>query len=150
MLDKNDNNHKKFYEIIKTKRKSRNNLPTTMNYKSVNYQGEIKYKQLWNHLLSCFVDSQYTFSSINDTFTEQISDIYRANAIIDYLHLWDNYINWFSINEIKQAINSLDVKKDSGPMEISAKFLQYNINECAPILLNMFYAILETGSIPVK
>lgn len=62
--------------------------------------------------------------------------------------LWENYFDEFSLNDVVNVINSLDRKKDCGPMNISIGFIKDNIDTIAPELTNIFNAILETGKLP--
>lgn len=47
-------------------------------------------------------------------------------------------------------INDLSIRKDPGPMGISAAFLQFNIETVAPILVQCINTIFLTGRIPTK
>lgn len=54
----------------------------------------------------------------------------------------------FTLDEVTDAISNLDCKKDAGPISISAKFIIYNCDKLAPILLEIFNGILATGIFP--
>lgn len=58
-----------------------------------------------------------------------------------------NYTNSF-LQDDNDVIEALDMKKDPGPMMISANSLQYNSDNVFPILLNIFNSILQTGIVP--
>lgn len=81
-------------------------------------------------------------------FTEQAMDLYRVEYKTTHERLWDQYINWFTIDQVTEAIMSLHDKKDPGPIGITASFLKHNCNSIAPVLLNMFNIMMETGYVP--
>lgn len=52
--------------------------------------------------------------------------VYRVEFKSTYDTLWDQYTNWFTIEQITAAIMSLEDKKDPGPIGITAGFLKHN------------------------
>lgn len=98
-----------------------------------------------------YLKSRFGILSINfpkdeNEFDILCGDIYRNNYSNQYEHIWINYINWFELFEVENAIKSLSIKKDNGPMQISAEIIKRNINILPPILLKIFNAILECGN----
>lgn len=78
---------------------------------------------------------------------EQLNDLHRMHSDDSYSALWNN---WFSIEEVSEAINDLDEKKNSGLMQITAKFIKYNSEILVPFVTNMLNSILLTGIVPTE
>lgn len=130
------------------KRKAKSTFPISMFYNNQHLFGSARFHFVSIHLQNCFTISQPCFSTDYAAFSEEISDIYSDNFRNTYTHEWDEYVIWFTLSEVIWAISSLNVKKDSGPMNISAEFVKKNIDTLAPILLNIFNTVMATGVIP--
>lgn len=112
--------------------------------------GDARYALLRAHLSSCFTTSDAPFSTDFDVFNIQLSDIYRVHYSAQHEKIWEQYLNYFTLNDVTNAIDKLDCAKDAGPMMISAKFVVFNRDKLAPILLDIFNSILHTGNFPVE
>lgn len=97
ILTNNGNNHREFYKIMKSKRKTSSKFPVAMSYKNIKYHGLIKYHYIWKHLQSCYIQSRFIFASSNENFIEQISDVCRIHANYDIHNIWDEYLKWFTL-----------------------------------------------------
>lgn len=86
--------------------------------------GQQRFQLLSTHLQSCFISSDILFSQIVDELKVQDSDVYRSKYSNEYEYLWHEYTNWFTADKITSAIQKLNDKKDSGPMQITVKFIK--------------------------
>lgn len=145
-IDRND--RRKFYNFVRTKRISRTGMPTAMQYLGTLYYGNDRFVVLCSFLQSCFRNSSTEFSHDYNIFNEQALDLYRIEYKSTHEALWNQYINWFNIDQVTEAIMSLNDKKDPGPMGITAGFFKHNCLHIAPVLLNIFNVMLETGFVP--
>lgn len=148
LIRNNSKDYKQFYRLMSTKRKIINVLPPIMIFNNIKYSNDLRYHFLCKQLQSNFQEPTVSFASNQEDSHNQLGDIYREYATVDQNNIWENYVNSFNISEVTDAINSLDENKDSGPMQIQAKFLKFNNATIAPILTNIFNSILETGFIP--
>lgn len=130
-----------FYTLMRTKKCTKASLPLQMNFNGATSSGNARYEMLRDHLSSCFTNSDNAFPQDLNDFDTHLSDIYRINYSNEHESIWNKHINWFSLEEVSDAIDSLDYKKDSGPMLISAKFVIFNRDKLAPILLEIFNGI---------
>lgn len=139
---------REFYAIMSSKKKCKSTLPPMMTYEDIKYYGYQRIQMLGKHLFSCFTDIGTRFSDSFEEFDSQLNDIYRLNYESMHDDLWQDYCNFFSLDEVNNAMNKIDLKTDAGPMDISAKFIKYNQNILAPVLCNAYNAIMRTGVIP--
>lgn len=109
---------RKFYGIMKSKKNIKSTLPITMSFNEI------------------------------EMFDEQITDLYRECVSVKHNKLWQEYENNFTIDEVINAINHLDIAKDVGPMGIAVNFIKYKIDITAPILLNIYNSIMSIGIFP--
>lgn len=65
-----------------------------------------------------------------------------------YEDQWSDYINWFTIGEVRDAIDKLNEKRGDGPMQIPTNFVKFHADTLTPIIQNMFNGVLQTGIVP--
>lgn len=112
-----------------------------MTYNGATVTGRSRLSSLSTHLQSCFFKSSVNFSSA--------FDIFKKEALgSTHLDLWCEYENCFAATEIREAIESLDSKKDAGSMGISAEFIRANTEFCTPLFRHLFNYTMATGYIP--
>lgn len=145
-----DSNSKEFYDLMRTKSRNKQELPIKMKYCGQNYFGDQRISQIAKHLKSCFSESIIQFSNCPAIFNHQLSAIYEASYVDTHAELWNAFVNEFSTKDVKRSISELDIKSSSGPMLIAVKFIKYNQEKMAPILLNCFNSILATGQVPTS
>lgn len=144
------NDSRDFYKIMKSRKRPSNQLPPAMEHLGLPIYGENRIIAIANHLKSCFTESSMQFSDDVDISLDQISQIYQEHFDEANNNLWVDYINGFELTDVISVINGLDEKKDAGPMNISVKFIKFNCDILAPILLNIFNVILSTGVVPTE
>lgn len=119
-----------------------------MMYKNTPCSEQLRYKFINEHLQSSFCNSSIVISNNQIIAREQLTDIYQQSYDSIHDNIWFNYNNMFTLEEVITAINELDDRKDPGPMNIESKYLKFNIQIIAPIILSICNAILDTGHIP--
>lgn len=102
------NDGRKFFKFIKTKKTAKTELPATMLYENQVLTGNGRLKKLCDFFESCYTQSSVVFPSEYGEFKELALDIYRTKYSAQHENLWTNYLNWFTIDEVISAINSLD------------------------------------------
>lgn len=137
-------NATEFYKLMRSRNTEKNELPLLMFMGNEQYTGISRIKAIARHLESAFCKDEYFCVDTE----EKLDTIYQQFQSNRYEHLWENFSNYFTLNEVCNVIKSLDVKKDPGPMLISAQFVKSNVNIVAPILTNYFNALLKVGHIP--
>lgn len=80
---------------------------------------------IYKQLTSSFVESQVDFSQDHNQRYLQLEAIYDQHYTNQFSNSWNNHDDSISIDEIQQAINDLDPKKDPGPMAITAEFFKF-------------------------
>lgn len=123
-------------------------FPIEMNYNGVKLFGQQRIQAIVSHLKSCFITSNFDFSSELSTLADQTLDIYHQQYSDRHSNLWDDFNGYFDTSEIKNAIQKLDEKKDDGPMGIASRFIKYNSDILAPIFEVIFNNVMCTGTVP--
>lgn len=119
-----------------------------MSMNGESYSGLSRIDALITNLSTCLVVPDVSPLNSRAECTAQLLAIYNQIFRTDHDDCWRQYEHSFSLNDVKEAIHGLDIKKDWGPMGISSNLIKYNVDELSPILLDMFNAILSTGIHP--
>lgn len=139
---------RRFLRAMKTLKGGKTTLPLQMTYRGIQYFGADRFASLVMHLQSCFAVPTNYFRENVDDFLADIDIIYQANYEALNTVAWVNFENIFDLEDIRRCITEIDIKKDPGPMLISALVLKHIVDIAAPLLLNVMNSILQTGIIP--
>lgn len=139
---------RKFYQLLKTKRRGTSGLLCKCRSLIIITRVPLDLPHWQQHLSSCFAVPPEFFASNYEDLSEQILECYWQNYNMTHQERWNNYNNFFSHQEIARAIVCLDVRKDSGPMGITARFIKFDIGKMIPLLQNIFDAIMMSGIVP--
>lgn len=148
LIDNIGGHSREFFDMMRTKKKKKSVLPLQMSLDGRLFHGSDRLIALTNHLQSCFSCPIDAFSSDLNELSDEIFEIYGANYKTDHQEKWHNYNNFFTLEEICDVIRTLDIRKDSGPMDLSVRFIKFNMRSIAPVLLNLFDAIMMSGIVP--
>lgn len=138
------------YQIYRTRHKPRNALPSTMTYKGETINEEHIPQAFLEHLRGSFDEKALAFPSNYDDSDSWLWDIYHQNYSELQEGIWNDYVHECTLEEIEEAIDGLNVKKDPGPMGISAAMIIHCKNELKKVILNVFNAIMKTGHVPYE
>lgn len=94
------NDCRKFYQFVKSKKIAHTELPMTLLYKNQVYTDDLRIQQFCNHFESCFIKSTVALPAVYNDFIELAHDIYRSNYTPRYEQYWNDYINWFTLDEV--------------------------------------------------
>lgn len=79
-----------------------------------------RFFKLAESLSSNIISNSGSFDDFYDTFHTIYIDNFSPTS------LWDDYINWFTIIEARDAIRSLNIRKNPGPMGIYPVIIKNN------------------------
>lgn len=119
-----------------------------MTYEDQRLYGEKRIFKLMIHLQSCFTTASINLFDDHYIFTRQMNSLFEHYHDDNRNEFWIDFLNFFELDDIIEAISELDLKKDSGPMKIPVNFIIDNRVVLGPILLNIFNSILVTGMVP--
>lgn len=148
MIQNVGGNSSDFYNLVKSKTKTRSALPPMLIKGGIRYFGVDRFDVLATHLKASFTTSSTNFSNQHGECYNQLEKIYDENITKDYTQLWQNYQENFNIEDVANIVLNLNERKDPGPMCISAKFIKFNANKLIPILHQYLCRVLEHGIIP--
>lgn len=103
----------------------------------------IRKKKIENRYLIFFFSIVFMMNILNN----MLSYIYNHHFQHAKTHLWNN-VNDISDFEVESAIDSINLKKDHGPMGIESSFIKYNKKIIAPLLRKFFNICLHESTIP--
>lgn len=135
-----------FYSVMKNRSKANSSLPIVMYNNERQFIGSARFNAIASQLESAFTKDD-TFSADS---AQKIEQIYEENYDDQYIENWNEYSDSFTLGEVVEAIKSLNLKTDTGPMLISAQFIKNNLDVTAPFLTKFFNAILLSGIIPLE
>lgn len=85
-----------------------------------------RHELISQHLFSVFKKPTTTFTEdIDETYKQRVN-IYDENLSRTYIHLWTDYKDSFSLDEVQNAIASIKLKSEPGPMGLTAASIRYN------------------------
>lgn len=99
-------------------------------------------------LESCYAADANPLPIDDELFEEAISDIYRDHYSAANVGCWGNYDNSSDEKELFDAIHSLKIRKDAGPMGIQAKTVKEHQQRLLLPILSTFNIALNRGRIP--
>lgn len=76
----------------------------------------------------------------------QLEEIYDAHIDRTHSTHWITYTEHF--DDVAAVIQNLNLRKDAGPMGITATFIKFNASKLPPIIHHYLSKILEFGIIP--
>lgn len=148
LIDKCNSDARLLYQLMKTKRNAKGELPAIMFEHQIKRVGHERISALHKHLNACFFDSYTPFPVDQSECNILLGDIYRDTYDTRSIHLWRTYINWFTEEEVREAINHINEKKDPGPMGIDASFVKFNSGTLLTVFTNLFNMVMISGAIP--
>lgn len=116
-----------FYNLMKFKISAKRTFSDRMVHEGTWYRGGDVVGAMAKSLLSNFDMSDDRLSRTHEENRSYLWDIYASNFDEEKQVLWDRYDGVISLEAVKEAITGLDLKKDPGPMQIPAGFLQNHI-----------------------
>lgn len=148
VIDTSNGSSFEFYKLMSSKLKLKSRLPATMLKNDTPLVGNERIAAIAESLKSAFITHDQPFPADIEARRHQLVDIFNINYSNQHDELWAGYIDEFTIDEIHSAIKKLKLRKDPGPMRISAEYIKYNCLIIAPLLRNMFNVIMQSGYIP--
>lgn len=139
---------RRFYQVMRSKRKPVAVLPRLMTKNGKLLVGDARISAIAASLSEVFVTRISRFSKIQNVAHIQMREIYLENFNVSNSVRWQNFNITFSIDEIRKSLMEISSKKDPGPMEISARMLQYCIDTTAPLLFDIINSVVQTGFVP--
>lgn len=135
---------------MKTKQTNKSGLPPIMSQGSVKFSGTDRHKIIANQLKNCYAADENPLPIDDDLFEEAISDLYRDSYSDANAGYWVNYDNSFDEKELFDAIHSLKIRKNAGPMGIQAKTVKEHHQRLLLPILSTFNIALNRGRIPAE
>lgn len=148
ILQNTSGNSKQLYDVLRSKRRPANSLPTYLVRDGTKAFGNKRNELLGDQLKSSFPTDGYKFSNNHTELYQQLERVYDEFFKDSYTHLWKDFLPEFTIEEVESAILSLNPNKDPGPMGISTSYIQFNLGKFLSPIHNILTNMLEYGIIP--
>lgn len=148
MIDQTKGTPYEFYNLMKKRNKSSNTIPFKLVTNSGDCIGNERYIQLAKSLSANFGTPSIDFAKDQAELDNQLQNIYNINYCRNNVTLWANFNARISTDEMKKQIESLNNRKNPGPMNIHPRLLKESGEMNALSLTNIINAIIDTAIIP--
>lgn len=135
-----------FYGYMKAKKVNKSTLPVIMSFQNEKLTGEARIRAINEHLKSAYIVDINPLPTETVLFERELDNIINESHSVQYQALWDDFQDTFTVAEVSKAIEQLNDRKDSGPMQIQAKALKRNVERIAPTLIYIFNLLMKRGT----
>lgn len=139
---------RRFYQLMRHKRKPTANLPPLMTLNGQIMSGDARITAIVASLSEIFTKKKSSFSKDQNEAHNQFSEIYTTHFNITNAAKWGDFNITFTFAEIRDALLSINPRKDPGPMGLSTRMLQYNYESVLPVLFDVLNSIVQSGFFP--
>lgn len=139
---------RRFFSVMRTKRKPVTNLPRLMTLNGKFFVGDSRVSAMAENMAKVFSERNSIIAKCQRVAHVQLRDIYMKSFDISKAYRWANFHITFTCEEIDRALMSIKPSKDPGPMGLSAKMLQYNHEIVVPLLFDIINSVVQSGFVP--
>lgn len=150
ILNENCTDTRRFYSLMRSKRKPIAKLPNLMSVNGRLLTGDARCVAMVTALSKIFEQRHSGFATDQAMAHDQLRELYTQNFNVANATKWPNFQIAFTMNEIEKALMEINPRKDPGPMGLSCKMLQYSSEVTVPLLYDIINGIVQTGFIPEK
>lgn len=148
LIQESSANGKEFFNSMRQKTKAKPTLPHLMHLNGTYFSGNERYSAIMTNLMSCFAQNQEQFATNHLQFSLEIEQIHSDFFDENFNHLWINFDDFITIDEVHCQIAKIKTNKDPGPMFIDASVIKRNAAFLAPFICDIFNKIFATGCVP--